>query len=63
MDINEYLARKAAVVDGAFPGFINGLKTARPKLKEAMLGFGEQPDRKLAEGNSKALLKRLLRTS
>ena len=37
MDINKYLARKAAAVDGAFPGFINGLKTARPELKEAML--------------------------
>ncbi|HAF95582.1 MAG: hypothetical protein A2021_07645 [Elusimicrobia bacterium GWF2_52_66] len=37
MDINEYLARKAAAVDGAFPGFINGLKTASPKLKDAML--------------------------
>ena len=37
MDIDEYLARKAAAVDGAFPGFINGLKPASPKLKEAML--------------------------
>ena len=37
MNISEYLARKAADVDGAFPGFIDGLKTARPKLKEAML--------------------------
>ncbi|MCX5786289.1 MAG: polyprenyl synthetase family protein [Elusimicrobia bacterium] len=37
MDINKYLARKAAAVDGALPGFINGLETSHPKLKEAML--------------------------
>ncbi|HAH31479.1 MAG TPA: hypothetical protein DCL44_04090 [Elusimicrobia bacterium] len=37
MNVKEYLARKAAAVDGALPGFINGLETSHPKLREAML--------------------------
>ena len=37
MDVKQYLEEKAQAVDGAFPGFINGLRTADSKLKEAML--------------------------